>query len=241
MSPTRPSGHWARRVLRRTSAPSSPATPVREAGAADLPPALVADVVEMTTRAAADGLALEQVYEDLRIVIGLGPGDEVPTPLLRHCAVAWATAQRRPLASDDRATRTSQQLEEHLWELLASSGSMPLPAFAVVIDLVGSGSLLETADLLEVAGRTAATVFGQHGERVATLPSTAPADRSSRRARVVALAHADKLDARTVLVRAQLEKLAVTNGTVTLRVYDLTTSTAGVLDALREVLEEEDS
>lgn len=233
-----PSGHWARRVLRRPGATSFSAAPVPQAGPADVLPALVADIVEMTTRAAADGLALEQVYEDLRMVIGLEPGDEVPAPLLRHCAVAWSAAQRRPLADEASVLRSGQQLEEHLWELLASSGPTSLPRFAVVIDVVGSGSLLGAADWLEVTGRTVATVFEQHGERVATIPATAPVDRTSGPARVVALAHANGLDERTAFVRAQLAELTGSSA-VALRVHDLTTTTAGVLAALRQVLEKE--
>ena len=146
----------------------------------------------MTRQAAADGLPLSAVLDDVRLVLRLEPEDPLPVDALRACALEWARASGDHGPPPVPAV-TLDELEDHVWGLLGGSADR-LPGRAVVVRLQDRASrkgsagprttgALDDADLLGAAARVVSGVLARPGEHVVLLRSPA-ADMADR---VVAL------------------------------------------------------
>lgn len=132
---------------------------------------LLADVTEMARQAAIDGLALAAVFADLRLVLELGPGEDLPADVLRACASAWSHAHEGSGRVGEGSVLSWDELEDRLWESSADP-SMVLPRWAVVLGAVtrpsdDARSMLSAADVLRGAADLVASRLEGSGEHLA--------------------------------------------------------------------------
>lgn len=206
----------------------------RSAGAGEeLDPDLRADVEATTRQAAIDGLPLAEVFHDLRMVLDLEPGQDLPADVLRVAALAWAGTQRSlsgPGPYDGVPCGTPDDLESHLWS--SAGAGLDGPTVALVVRASapehGGGALaLREVDLLVAAARSLAAVYAGPQEYVGLVrrPGAAEPDRA------VALAvEADRVEEAT----AQVVALPPPGGpTLTVTVHDLRAHPESALGALR--------
>ncbi|WP_193607971.1 hypothetical protein [Nocardioides lijunqiniae] len=209
---------------------------------------LVQDVVAMTRQAAVDGLPLSAVLEDLRLVLDLAPGADLPAQVLRACALAWASVQQDLAAGSagDVAVRTWHELESHLWGsvglgegpdptwLVEVRAGAPRPAEAGESALA---SVLGPVDHLRGAAQVLASYLVRPGEQVSLLrpPTGQEPDR------VLALVVSGPDEERPELARARLQAQPIGGeGALDVRVVALTGHPDGMLAALREAVERRD-
>ena len=92
---------------------------------------LLEDVTAMTRQAAADGLTLASVFADVRLVLDLAPGAELPPRVLRACAVAWSRSHQDLEPEADPRVLGWDQLEDRLW---SGSPGPDQPRWAVLVE-----------------------------------------------------------------------------------------------------------
>jgi hypothetical protein len=243
VSPDGRRSRWRRWSSARVAAPGSAAQPSEP----PLDDDLVQDVVAMTRQAAVDGLPLSAVLEDLRLVLDLAPGAELPAPVLRACALAWASVQQDLAAgvAGDVAVRTWHELESHLWGSVAL-GEHPDPTWLVEVragtPLTTEGapsvlaSVLGPADHLRGAAQLLAAYLDRPGEHVSLLRRPAGQEPD----RVLALVVSGPDEDRPALAGARVRAQPIGGeGALDVRVVALTGHPEGMLAALREAVEHE--
>jgi len=91
---------------------------------------LLADVVEMATVAADDGLPLSALLDDLRLVCDLDDGAPLPVDLVRTAALTWSDRQSALRAREVRPEL--EPVDEQVWALMSGQAG-PGPWRAVVV------------------------------------------------------------------------------------------------------------
>lgn len=131
---------------------------------------LLADIEVMSEQAAVDGLTLASVFADLRLVLGLEEGDELPPAVLRRCAVTWSQAHRGSDRSGIRVA-TWEELESRWWPVLAGPADR-VPAWALLVEPAPAGpvpALLSAEDALLGAAALLTARLDGPGDLVAVL------------------------------------------------------------------------
>lgn len=120
-----------------------PSRPEAFASAA-LDPAVLDEITDLTVQAAVDGLSLETVFAELRAVLDLEPGQEIPIALVRACAVTWADASRDLPPAAVSVVDSRAELDDRLWSALSVTGPEQAPVLVrlfTVGDEAGSASM----------------------------------------------------------------------------------------------------
>lgn len=89
-------------------------------------------VAELTRRAAIDGLSLETVFADLRRLLGLASGEDLPPALVRECAVTWARTSEELTPAGIATAAGRDDVEDLVWPVLASCPVADAPLLLVV-------------------------------------------------------------------------------------------------------------
>jgi hypothetical protein len=212
-----------------------------EAGVAAPRDPFVDDIVAMTRQAALDGLALATVFADLRLVLDLAPSDDIPAPLLRACASAWAQTQRE-LSTSPRGglggvrTGTRDDLEGLLWGVLGSPDD-EIPNSLVVVELrrpqpAAPTALLGPEDLLHVAAQLLSALLGCSSERVMLVREDSERESPLW---VAGLATGDRERVQRAVTR--VAALTSVNGDLVVTTQRLSGHPEGVLSSLRSYLD----
>lgn len=198
---------------------------------------LVADLTETTRQAAVDGLALAQVFDDLRLVLDLDAGAEIPADVLRLAALTWAEAQHALAGEgpyDGVHCATEDEVESQLWAVLATTGRPP--SVALVLRAQGraepdaAGPALRELDLLVAVARSLAPGFSRPEEYVGLVRRAG--SRSPDRV-VLLVADDDRVDE----ALASIAGLSPAGGpTLVVTRHDLGDHAEGAVAALRDVL-----
>lgn len=198
---------------------------------------LVADITATTRQAAVDGLALAQVFDDLRLVLDLDAGEEIPADVLRVAALTWAEAQHALAGEgpyDGVHCATEDEVESQLWAVLAATGRPPSVALLLRAqgrsDPDAAGLALRELDLLVAAARSLAPGFSRPEEYVGLVRRAG--SRSPDRV-VLLVADDDRVDE----ALASIAGLSPAGGpTLVVTRHDLGENAEGALAALRDVL-----
>lgn len=196
----------------------------------DLDEGLLADITVMTEQAASDGLTLASVFADLRLVLGLEEGDELPAVVVRACAATWAQVHLQADRPTSRAVGWDE-LESRWWPILAGSPER-VPAWALLVEpppapLSTAGStLLSAEDALLGAAALLSACLGGPGDQVAVL-----AGQDGAPAAVLVLVDGDA--ARAELAAARVAELVTTAGAPRATLRRLDGDPAGAWAALR--------
>ncbi|WP_244928035.1 hypothetical protein [Nocardioides sp. W7] len=193
------------------------------------------DVTAMTRQAAIDGLTLASVFTDLRLILDLEPGDELPAGVLRACAVAWSRTHEDLDRAHDVRVLTWDDLEDRLWISLAGPDT-ELPSWAVLAETGpregssgGGPTLLQPDDVLRVAAGVLAARLDRPSEHVALLEGRENASRG-----LVALVQGDVR--RAEQARSWVAGLTPGRSGPVVTLHRLVDHPEGRLAAIREVV-----
>lgn len=191
---------------------------------------LLADITVMTEQAATDGLTLASVFADLRLVLDLEEGDELPPAVVRRCAVTWAQVHLQ--ADRSRIGVVGwEELESRWWPVLAGPVER-VPGWALLVEppptpRSGAGpTLLSAEDALLGAAALLTAGLGGPGDRVAVLAGEGGAP-----AAVLALVEGDAT--RAEVAAARVAELVTTAGALRATRRRLDRDPAGAWAAVR--------
>lgn len=194
-------------------------------------------VAALIRDAAVDGLSLETVYADLRLVLGLAPCDELPAALVRSCALTWARANESvPVEDEVAATGSRGELEDRLWQALLAGGPESRPLLLVVAPAAHDAGSTVLRLLGGIDGLVRLTAGLLATEVVPPAETVVRWSRADGAPYVVALVTGPDADARVARVRRRVDEL-LPGSPLRFGVHPLDGGAGGRLAAVRQALE----